>query len=141
MIQNVGGKAKTRQIEYMKETKTEKIPVPSMRSITSKIRSALKSQGTYTRDLEMAISTTAGAYRAFLIAQNDVAVLDKTYYKTESREGNLKYVPHPAIKTMKDTQGMVLDGLKTLGLTLATLNTTDYDPLEKLVDDINMIDR
>jgi len=112
-----------------------------MRSITAKIRSALKSQGTYTKDLEMAISTTAGAYRAFLIAQNDVAELDKTYYETESREGNLKYVPHPAIKTMKDTQGMVLDGLKTLGLTLATLNTTDYDPLEKLVDDINMIDR
>lgn len=128
-------------MEITSSVTLDKSPVPSMKSITSKIRNALKSQGTYTRDLELAINTTAGAYRAFLIAQNDVARLDKTYYESKSREGNLKYVPHPAIKTMKDTQGMVLEGLKALGLTLATLNTTDYDPLEKLVDDIGRIDR
>lgn len=117
------------------------IKIPGIKSISQKIKKALESQGTYTSDLDIAITTTAGAYRAFLVAQNDVMKLERTYYETESREGHVKYVPHPAIKTMKDTQTMVIEGLKTLGLTLSTLTTAGYDPLEKLVDDINKIDR
>ena len=116
-------------------------PVPSLASIVAKIRRALRNQGTYTDDLDIAVRTTAGAYRAFLTAQRDVARLGSTYYETKSREGNRKYMPHPAIKTMKDTQEMVQSGLKLLGLTMDSLTSTDYDPLEKLVDSVNSIKR
>lgn len=120
---------------------SSKTQIPTIASIVAKIRRALRNQGTYTEDLDIAVRTTAGAYRAFLIAQNDVSELERTYYETKSREGNVKYVPHPAIKTMKDAQDMVLDGLKTLGLTLQSLSTTDYDPLDKLMEDVGSIRR
>ena len=118
-----------------------KTQIPTIATIVAKIRRALRNQGTYTEDLDIAVRATAGAYRAFLIAQNDVSALDRTYYETKSREGNVKYVPHPAIKTMKDAQDMVIDGLKTLGLTLQSLSTTDYDPLDKLMEDVGSIRR
>lgn len=123
------------------ETKDKKVKnkIPALSTIVTKIRRALKSQGTYTEDLEIAIATTAGAYRAFLVAQEDVVSLDKTYYETMSREGNIKYVSHPAIKTMKDTQSMVLEGLKNLGLTLNTLTTGGDDPIADLEEKMRRI--
>ncbi len=127
--------------ESISSNVSSKTHIPSITGIIAKIRRALKSQGTYTEDLDIAIRTTAGAYRAFLIAQKDVSELECTYYLTKSREGNVKYVQHPAIRSMKDTQGMVLSGLKSLGLTLESLSTTDYDPLDKLINDVGNIRR
>ena len=51
----------------------------SIKSIKNKIRKALKSQSTYSRDLETCIAMAAGSYYAFLLAQQDIERLTSTY--------------------------------------------------------------
>lgn len=106
----------------------------SIMSIKNKIRKALKSQSTYSRDLETCIAMAAGSYYAFLLAQQDIECLTSTYLTEITREGNEKLVPHPAFKVLKDTQEMVRRSLRELGLTLGTLSTGDNDPLDDMLD-------
>ena len=119
---------------------TAKHGLPDLEEIIEQIRDSLRSQGTYSTDLELAIKTVAGAYRAYLIAQNDVSKLKKTYIRTRSREGNLRYEAHPAIKTLKDTHEMVLNGLKSLGLTMQSLVVTESNPIDRLADEFSKLE-
>lgn len=103
-------------------------------NIKSRIRKALKNQNTYSKDLETCISMAAGSYYAFLLAQRDIESLTCTFLTEITREGNEKFVPHPAFKVLKDAQEMVRRSLRELGLTLGTLSTGDNDPLEDMLD-------
>lgn len=102
-------------------------------SIKARIRRALKNQNTYSKDLETCISMAAGSYYAFLLAQRDMEMLESTYVSEVTREGNVKLVPHPTFRVLKDAQEMVRRSLRELGLTLGTLSTGDNDPLEELM--------
>lgn len=101
--------------------------------IKRRIKNALKRQGTYSRDLELCIGMCAGSYAAFLAAQADIAGLEHTYVEETSREGNVRLVPHPAFRVLRDTQEMVRRSLRELGLTLSTLAQDDDDPMADLM--------
>lgn len=107
--------------------------------IKTKIRAALKNQGTYSEDLEICIGMVAGSYYAFLLAQKDIEKLKCSYIEEVSRENNVKLVPHPAFKTLKDSQESVRKGLRELGLTLSTLSVSDDDELSDLIEDVESV--
>ena len=111
----------------------------TVKSIKSKIRSALKRQGTYSKDLEICIGTAAGSYYAFLLSQRDIESLKRSFVEEVSREGNKKLVPHPAFKTLKDSQESVRKALRELGLTMSTLVVDEDDELGKLIDDVESV--
>ncbi len=111
----------------------------TVKSIKAKIRSALKRQNTYSRDLEICIGMVAGSYYAFLLAQNDIEDLTSSFVEEMSRENNIKLVPHPAFKTLKDSQESVRKGLRELGLTLSTLSVSDDDELSDLIEDVESV--
>lgn len=108
-------------------------------AIKTKIRKALKSQGTYTKDLETCIGMTAGSYYAFILAQRDIERLECCFCIEYSREGKERLVPHPAFKVLKDSQEMTRKSLKELGLTLSTLITDDGDEFDDLMDQVNAV--
>ncbi len=81
----------------------------------------------------------AGSYYAFLLAQTDIEKLTCSYVEEKTRENNIKLVPHPAFKTLKDSQESVRKGLRELGLTLSTLTVDDEDELGKLIDDVESV--
>ena len=109
-------------------------------TIKTKIRKALKNQGTYTKDLETCIGMAAGSYYTFLLAQKDIENLECTYVIEYSREDKERMVPHPAFKVMKDSQEMTRKSLKELGLTLSTLISDDTDEFDRLVKKINEVE-
>lgn len=111
----------------------QRFKLPPLDDIKDRIREAVKNQGNYTPDLEMMIDTAAAAYSTMLLAGHDIRKLTKTYYQTRSREGNIEYKPHPAIRNMRESQQMAVAALRALGLTVKELATTDADPFDDFV--------
>lgn len=105
----------------------------NLKKIETKIKKALKSQKSYSPDLDTCITMAAGSFYAFLLAMDDIQKLDKSYVTETSREGNDRMVPHPAFRVLKDTQEMVRRSLRELGLTLGTLSTDDEDAFEDMM--------
>ena len=64
--------------EKPKAVKKPKIVIPSVEDLTELIKRAMENQGTYSPDLEFAITNAATNYRLLLIARKDVSKLSKT---------------------------------------------------------------
>lgn len=114
-----------------------KIVIPSVEDLTALIKRAMENQGTYSPDLEFAITNAATNYRLLLIARKDVSKLSKTFYLTYTREGHKDYKEHPLVKTIDRVQSSCSAALKVIGLTLEQLHVSEDDPFLKLIEGVN----
>lgn len=102
---------------------------------------AMKSQGTYSKAMEISISLAAGAYMAYLKARDDVDSLDGCCTERISREGNVYKIAHPEFKVMADMAEIARKYMRELRLTRATIEGgADEDEVDKLIDDVNAED-
>jgi hypothetical protein len=139
--------AKKKQTEAKKElpevkknpVKKPKVVIPSVEELIGLIRKAMENQGTYSPDLEFAITNAATNYRLLLIARKDVSKLSKTFYLTYTREGHKDYKEHPLVKTIDRVQSSCSASLKVIGLTLEQLHVSEDDPFLKLIEGVNNI--
>lgn len=104
----------------------------NVKKISAIIRLALKRQGTYSKDLEVCIHSTAVSYYSVLLAQQDIENLDETFVTSLTREGNEKLDPHPAFKVLEKSQNGLIRGLRELKLTASTLATVSNDELDEM---------
>ena len=125
--------------EKPKAVKKPKIVIPSVEDLTDLIKRAMENQGTYSPDLEFAITNAATNYRLLLIARKDVSKLSKTFYLTYTREGHKDYKEHPLVKTIDRVQSSCSASLKVIGLTLEQLHISEDDPFMKLIEGVNNI--
>ena len=125
--------------EKPKAVKKPKIVIPSVEDLTELIKRAMENQGTYSPDLEFAITNAATNYRLLLIARKDVSKLSKTFYLTYTREGHKDYKEHPLVKTIDRVQSSCSASLKVIGLTLEQLHISEDDPFMKLIEGVNNI--
>ena len=125
--------------EKPKAVKKPKIVIPSVEDLTELIKRAMENQGTYSPDLEFAITNAATNYRLLLIARRDVSKLSKTFYLTYTREGHKDYKEHPLVKTIDRVQSSCSASLKVIGLTLEQLHISEDDPFMKLIEGVNNI--
>ena len=125
--------------EKPKAVKKPKIVIPSVEDLTALIKRAMENQGTYSPDLEFAITNAATNYRLLLIARKDVSKLSKTFYLTYTREGHKDYKEHPLVKTIDRVQSSCSASLKVIGLTLEQLHVSEDDPFMKLIEGVNNI--
>lgn len=106
----------------------------------NRIKNALKSQGTYSKDMDLIIDLCAKSCVVMNKAYKDIEVLDASYCTEFTREMNQKLTPHPSFKIFIDSSEKVKNCLKELGLTVATAITSDNDELETLTEKIKEID-
>ena len=99
----------------------------------------MENQGTYSPDLEFAITNAATNYRLLLIARKDVSKLSKTFYLTYTRECHKDYKEHPLVKTVDRVQSSCTASLKVIGLTLDQLHVSEDDPFQKLIEGVTNI--
>lgn len=130
---------KVLQEDKAKTVKKPKAVIPSVDELIPTIRKAMENQGTYSPDLEFAITNAATNYRLLLIARKDVSKLKKTFYLTYTREGHKDYKEHPLVKTIDRVQSSCSASLKVIGLTLEQLHVSDDDPFMKLLEGVNNI--
>ena len=139
--------AKKKQSEAKKDlpeikknpVKKPKVVIPSVEELIELIRKAMENQGTYSPDLEFAITNAATNYRLLLIARKDVSKLSKTFYLTYTREGHKDYKEPPLVKTIDRVQSSCSASLKVIGLTLEQLHVSEDDPFLKLIEGVNNI--
>ena len=117
-----------------KPVKKPKVSIPTVEDLTDLIRKAMENQGTYSPDLEFAITNAATNYRLLLVARKDVSKLSKTFYLTYTREGHKDYKEHPLVKTIDRVQSSCSASLKVIGLTLDQLHVSEDDPFLKLIE-------
>lgn len=109
----------------------------SIEKITGRIKKALKKQGTYSKDMDICIDVCAGNYRSFLLAMKDVNELESTIIQENTREKNIRLVPHPVFKVLQSTGESTRKALRELGLTITTIAGADNDEVSDLIDDVN----
>lgn len=135
--------AKKKQTEPIEEKpKVQRKPkavIPEVEELATHIRKAMENQGTYSPDLEFAITNAATNYRLLLIARKDVSKLSKTFYLTYTREGHKDYKEHPLVKTIDRVQSSCSASLKVIGLTLDQLHVSEDDPFMKLIEGVSNI--
>lgn len=120
-----------------KPVKKPKVTIPTVEDLTDLIRKAMENQGTYSPDLEFAITNAATNYRLLLVARKDVSKLSKTFYLTYTREGHKDYKEHPLVKTIDRVQSSCSASLKVIGLTLDQLHVSEDDPFLKLIEGVS----
>lgn len=120
-----------------KPVKKPKVSIPTVEDLTDLIRKAMENQGTYSPDLEFAITNAATNYRLLLVARKDVSKLSKTFYLTYTREGHKDYKEHPLVKTIDRVQSSCSASLKVIGLTLDQLHVSEDDPFLKLIEGVS----
>jgi hypothetical protein len=112
----------------------------NIEKIEKKIRTALKTKGNYSKDMDMAISLAAGAYLAYWIAAKEVEGLDKTCVEEISRERNIRFVPHPAFQVLHTTSETARRAFRELKLTLATVERTgEKDEMETIIFNVESV--
>lgn len=119
--------------------KKTKVVIPTVEDLADLIRKAMENQGTYSPDLEFAITNAATNFRLLLVARKDVSKLSKTFYLTYTREGHKDYKEHPLVKTVDRVQSSCTASLKVIGLTLDQLHVSEDDPFQKLIEGVNNI--
>lgn len=119
--------------------KKTKVVIPTVEELTDLIKRAMENQGTYSPDLEFAITNAATNFRLLLVARKDVSKLSKTFYLTYTREGHKDYKEHPLVKTVDRVQSSCTASLKVIGLTLDQLHVSEDDPFQKLIEGVNNI--
>lgn len=119
--------------------KKPKVVIPTVEELTNLIKKAMENQGTYSPDLEFAITNAATNFRLLLVARKDVSKLSKTFYLTYTREGHKDYKEHPLVKTVDRVQSSCTASLKVIGLTLDQLHVSEDDPFQKLIEGVTNI--
>lgn len=119
--------------------KKTKVVIPTVEELTDLIKRAMENQGTYSPDLEFAITNAATNFRLLLVARKDVSKLSKTFYLTYTREGHKDYKEHPLVKTVDRVQSSCTASLKVIGLTLDQLHVSEDDPFQKLIEGVTNI--
>lgn len=119
--------------------KKTKVVIPTVEELADLIKKAMENQGTYSPDLEFAITNAATNFRLLLVARKDVSKLSKTFYLTYTREGHKDYKEHPLVKTVDRVQSSCTASLKVIGLTLDQLHISEDDPFQKLIEGVSNI--
>lgn len=101
------------------------------------IRASMRSQGTYSEDLELSILGCAGSLRKHLTLISDITKLKKSFVIEVSREGNKSYKVHPAFSEFSKSSEDLRKGLADVGLTLRTLYATKGDDVDELINAVN----
>ena len=131
-----------------KSTKTEtevkpkgrKAPVvPTVAELEEKIKKALKAQQTYSESLDIAITFAAGNYHSYLKTLASINKRAKVMYSVMTREGSKAYKIFPDIEHLPAISRALKDSLKSIGLTLDTLEAIDNDPLDNLSDKVGAL--
>ena len=120
-----------------KPVRKPKVSIPTVEDLTDLIRKAMENQGTYSPDLEFAITNAATNYRLLLVARKDVSKLSETFYLTYTREGHKDYKEHPLVKIIDRVQSSCSASLKVIGLTLDQLHVSEDDPFLKLIEGVS----
>lgn len=89
----------------------------------------MKAHKTYSRGLDMQITSLASAMRNLEMANAQIDGLTEVTVLEETRYGS-KLAPHPVFKVAKDAQDMITRQMKALGLTAEDLaGEIEEDPL------------
>ena len=113
--------------------------VPSVAELEEKIKAALVNQQTYSESLDIAITFAAGNYHSYLKTLNSINKRAKVMYSVLTREGSKAYKIFPDIEHLPAISRALKDSLKSLGLTLDTLEGFDNDPLEELATEVKRL--
>lgn len=96
------------------------------------ITKTLKQNGTYSRGLDIQITSLASAMRNLDMANEQIDGLTETTVYETTRYGE-KLAPHPVFKIAKEAQELITRQMKALGLTAVDLSGGgDDDPLADL---------
>lgn len=106
--------------------------VPSVEMLEAKIKAALINQQTYSESLDIAITFAAGNYHSYLKTLASINKRAKVMYSVLTREGSKAYKIFPDIEHLPAISRALKDSLKSLGLTLDTLESVDNDQLDNL---------
>lgn len=97
----------------------------------------LKSQKTYSKALDLQITSLASAMRNLDMSNEQIDTLEETTVWEETRYGK-KMAPHPVFKIAKESQELITRQMKVLGLTVEELGGGDEeDPLVNLTKTLN----
>ena len=113
--------------------------VPTVDDLVKKIRKALVVQQTYSKSLDFAIVQAAGNYHVYLKTLTSINKRGKIQYSLMTREGSTAYKNYPDIELLPTLSRALKDSLRSLGLTLDTLEAVDNDPLDKLADNVGKL--
>lgn len=132
-------KKSTKTESIVKEPVKRKAVVPSVSELEERIKSALLAQQTYSSSLDIAIAFAAGNYHTYLKTLASINKRAKVIYSVITREGSKAYKIFPDIKYLPAISRALKDSLKSLGLTLDTLEAIDNDPLDNLADKVGAL--
>ena len=110
--------------------------VPAVADLEQRIKSALVAQQTYSSSLDIAIAFAAGNYHTYLKTLASINKRAKVMYSVVTREGSKAYKIFPDIEHLPAISRALKDSLKSIGLTLDTLEAIDNDPLDNLADKV-----
>lgn len=105
--------------------------IKSIEEYRKEIIRQLKAHKTYSKGLDMQITSLASAMRNLELANAEIDELDTTTVYERTRYGE-KLAPHPVFKVAKESQDMITRQMKALGLTAEELTGTDED--DPLID-------
>lgn len=126
-----------KKVEKTKPSKKVKIEIPSIEVLQNRIRIAVQAQGSYTESLEFAIAVAAGNYMTYLKTLNSINKRAKVMFPILTREGSKAYKIYPDIEKLPSISKALKESLKSLGLTIDTIEATDDDPLDDLTSRVN----
>lgn len=97
----------------------------------------LRANNTYSKALDMQITSLASAMRNLEMANEQIDKLPETTVWETTRYGE-KLAPHPVFKIAKEAQELITRQMKALGLTVEDLaGGSDDDPLADLTKKLN----
>lgn len=131
----------TKKEVAVKEPVKKKAVVPSVSELEEKIKSALVTQQTYSSSLDIAIAFAAGNYHTYLKTLASINKRAKVMYNVITREGSKAYKIFPDIEHLPAISRALKDSLKSLGLTLDTLEAIDDDPLDVLTEKVDKLQK
>lgn len=103
--------------------------VKSVEEYRKEIVRQMKAHKTYSRGLDMQITSLASAMRNLEMANAQIDGLTEVTVWEKTRYGS-KLAPHPVFKVAKDAQDMITRQMKSLGLTAEDLSgEIEDDPL------------
>lgn len=134
-------KKSTKTESIVKEPVKRKAVVPSVPELEDKIKSALLAQQTYSTSLDIAIAFAAGNYHTYLKTLASINKRAKVMYSVMTREGSKAYKIFPDIEHLPAISRALKESLKSIGLTLDTLEALDDDPLDALAANVEKLQR
>lgn len=113
--------------------------VPTVDELVKKIKKALVAQQTYSKSLDFAIVQAAGNYHVYLKTLTSINKRGKIQYSLMTREGSTTYKNYPDIEMLPVLSRALNISLKSLGLTLDTLEAVDNDQLDNLTSKVGAL--